>query len=248
MRYSWEKRGITLVPIFFSSWENIINSLTSIAIFVQPLRHGGGLNEKPFLTELDNLSTHSLVSVFKSRYQQTNLIASDESAAAVPIDPESLKLRRSSFLHDLLHSHLGVISSRFYWHQNEGDDLLSGQFVWCEDPLDAAAFDITQNCLTSLLEVHLHAATAFRRLDWLASRSSSVMLLRGWEDGVCNAGYHGSVWRALMEALSEWLRVYALTLERKVLSESRLIMRHRADSGLLLDLTHRLQPMIKNML
>lgn len=188
---------------------------------------------------MGSLSAHALVSAFKSRYQQSPQIKVPSEVSLDSITSESLTLQRSSFIHDLLLSHLGVISTRFYWLQKGGESPLKGVFAWRGDPLDTLAFNSTHGSLFSLLESHLHSATAFRRLDWLASKP-----LLGCD--VDHAGgYHGNVWSALRHGLSEWLRVYTVTLERTVFSGRR---RRRHDGAELLELTHCLHPMMTNML
>ncbi|VDN99940.1 unnamed protein product [Rodentolepis nana] len=209
----------------FYSWEERNSSVST--------------KEKPFITEMGSLSAHALVSAFKCRYQQSSRINAPSEVALDSITHESLTLQRSSFIHDLLLSHFGVISTRFYWHQKEGESLLKGAFVWCGDPLDVLAFNSTHGSLSSLLESHLYSATSFRRLDWLASRS-----LLGCDLGDTD-GYHGNVWSALKQGLSEWLRVYATTLERAVFAGRRRQQRGGAE---LLELTQCLQLMMRNML
>ncbi|KAM7537373.1 hypothetical protein Aperf_G00000074516 [Anoplocephala perfoliata] len=216
--------------------KSTINRLETLKLNSWEERHSlAPTSENPFLTELGSLSVHALVSAFKARYRQSPCIKIFPEIPIDSITPETLIFQRSSFIRDFLLVHLGVISSRFFWHQ-EGESLLDGSFKWLTDALDTVVFDITHGCLASLLEFHLHAATAVRRLDWLASRP-----LLGYDADEVN-GYHGKVWNALRQGLSEWLRVYAVTLERTVFGRQR----HRCTG--LLELSQCLQPLMTNVL
>ncbi|VDM36119.1 unnamed protein product [Hydatigera taeniaeformis] len=187
------------------------------------------------------LAIHALLCAFKSRYQSSfrPQASEDNSSSAVPLDSlssERIASLRKEFIHDLLLAHLGIISHRFYWQQGFGESYLCGSFVWRVDPLDIVAFQVTHGSLVSYLRTHLRAATAFRRLDWLSSRP----LLPD-----ATTEYRGNVWSALMHAVSEWLRVYSITLED---AYGRYVASNRTETHELLALTRLLKPFMTNML
>nr|CDS17029.1 gamma tubulin complex component 6 [Echinococcus granulosus] len=219
-----------------------VSSTGTVATFTWEGRNGlTSVQEKPYLSEMGPLSTHALLCTFKSRYQSNFRPQTQQEASPFLVRLGSLTLERiaslrKDFTHDLFSAHLGIVSHRFYWRQELGESHLSGSFVWQGDPLDTVAFQVTHGALASYLETHLRAATAFRRLDWLSSRP-----LLPDSTAVCR----GNVWSALMHAISEWLRVYFITLEDAY-------GRHAAVNGTekdeLLALTHLLKPFVANML
>ena len=187
------------------------------------------------------LSIHALLCAFKSRYQTNSCpqIQHNLSISPIPLcffTPEKLESLRKEFVHDLLLAHLGVVSHRFYWEQESGKPHFSGSFVWRGDALDAIAFQVTHGSLSTYLKAHLLAATAFRRLDWLSSKAF-----------VSNAvtEYRSYVWLALLHAVSEWLRVYAVTMEDLCAHYSAM---KGTKENELLALSHLLRPLMPNML
>ncbi|KAL5110306.1 Gamma-tubulin complex component 6 [Taenia crassiceps] len=199
------------------------------------------VHEKPYLTEMGPLAIHALLCAFKSRYQSSfrSQAPQETSPSVVRLDSlsaERVASLRKEFTHDLLLAHLGIVSHRFYWRQESGESHLTGYFAWQGSPLDTVAFQVTHGSLVSYLETHLRSATAFRRLDWLSSRP----LLPD-----ATAEHHGNVWSALMHAISEWLRVYSITLE-DAYGRHAAVARTKRDE--LLALTHLLKPFMTNML
>ncbi|VDD75282.1 unnamed protein product [Mesocestoides corti] len=197
------------------------------------------VHEKSYLTESGPFSIHALWCALKSRLRlsSTQQIQCETSHSTIPLSSlTSAKLAnlREGFIHDLLLAHVGIVSHRFSWYQESEKPLLSGFFVWNGNPLDAVAFHVTQGALSSYLKPHLRSATSFRRLDWLTSGSLLPDATK----------HRGNVWLALLHGISEWLRIYTITLENLRTSQMVAIGPEKND---LLALTHLLRPVMTNM-
>ncbi|VDN13452.1 unnamed protein product [Dibothriocephalus latus] len=187
--------------------------------------------EKPFLSESGAMATHKLLCAFRSCYpavlEPPGIQEASQALDQLAISERLITIRRV-FFRDLFNALLGQESQRFQW---DPDPVAS--FFWQQQKtanLDSLAFDISIGCLRSCLSSHLIAATAYRRLDDLVRRNMSP------------APSLGYVHTALMYALSQWLRAYAVAIEimRGVLSSSTIADLH--------SLSQRLSPLVSSLL
>ncbi|VDL99612.1 unnamed protein product [Schistocephalus solidus] len=187
--------------------------------------------EKPFLSESGAMATHNLLCAYRLRYPAAVLPPGRQEASRgldQPATPERLFTIRRAFFRDLFNALVGQASPRFQW---DPDPVAS--FFWHQEGTadrDSLAFHISVGCLRSCLAPHLIAATAYRRLDNIVRTNMSRVPLLGYVN------------TALMHALSQWLRSFAVAMA---------IMSRAVSSPTTADLyslSQRLSPLVSSLL